>query len=69
MPNDLRGTGLTTEMLNRVIKYITQGNRIKAFIARDVDMRKLEIRSRSIETILPNRLQAYERMCLFLERI
>ena len=42
---------------------------VKAFIARDIDIRKLEVRSRAIETILPNRLQAYERMCLFLERI
>ena len=31
--------------------------------------KKLEVRSRSIETILPARLQAYERMALFLERI
>jgi len=42
---------------------------VRSFIAREIDVRKLEIRSRSIETILPNRLQAYERMCLFLERI
>jgi hypothetical protein len=27
------------------------------------------VRSRSIETVLPNRLQAYERMVLFLERM
>jgi hypothetical protein len=42
---------------------------VRSFINRDIDMRKLEVRSRAIETILPNRLQAYERMCLFLERI
>ncbi len=42
---------------------------VKLFINRELDLKKLEIRSRSIETILPNRLQAYERMCLFLERI
>ena len=42
---------------------------VRAFINRDIDARKLEVRSRAIETILPNRLQAYERMCLFLERI
>jgi DNA primase len=39
------------------------------FIQKEVDLRKLEVRSRSIETVLPNRLQAYERMALFLERI
>jgi hypothetical protein len=42
---------------------------VRSFINRDIDVRKLEVRSRAIETILPNRLQAYERMCLFLERI
>ena len=42
---------------------------VRSFINKEIELRKLEIRSRSIETILPNRLQAYERMCLFLERI
>jgi hypothetical protein len=42
---------------------------VRTFIQRELDLRKLEVRSRSIETILPNRLQAYERMTLFLERI
>lgn len=42
---------------------------VRTFIAREIDLKKLEIRDRSIETILPARLQAYERMCLFLERI
>ena len=42
---------------------------VRSFINKEIELRKLEVRSRSIETILPNRLQAYERMCLFLERI
>lgn len=42
---------------------------VRAFIQREIDLKKLEVRSRSIETILPSRLQAYERMTLFLERI
>ena len=42
---------------------------VRSFINRDIEIRKLEVRSRAIETILPNRLQAYERVCLFLERI
>ncbi len=42
---------------------------VRMFIQKEVDLKKLEVRSRSIETILPNRLQAYERMALFLERI
>ncbi len=42
---------------------------VRAFIAREIELKKLEVRGRSIETILPARLQAYERMTLFLERI
>jgi len=41
---------------------------VRSFIARELELKKLEIRSRSIETVLPSRLQAYERMTLFLER-
>jgi hypothetical protein len=42
---------------------------VRSFLTREVDLRRLEVRSRAIETILPARLQAYERMTLFLERI
>ena len=42
---------------------------VRAFISREVELRRLEVRSRAIETILPARLQAYERITLFLERI
>jgi hypothetical protein len=42
---------------------------VRAFITREIDLKKLEVRSRSIETTLPLRLQAYERIALFLERI
>lgn len=42
---------------------------VRSFINKEIELKKLEVRSRSIETILPNRLQAYERMCLFLERM
>ena len=41
---------------------------VRSFITRELELKKLEIRSRSIETVLPVRLQAYERMTLFLER-
>jgi hypothetical protein len=41
---------------------------VRAFISREIELKKLEVRSRSIETILPARLQAYERIILFLER-
>lgn len=42
---------------------------VRSFITKEVELKKLEVRARSIETVLPNRLQAYERMALFLERM
>lgn len=42
---------------------------IKAMISRELDVEKMEIRQKSIEVTLPVRMQAYERICLFLERI
>lgn len=42
---------------------------IKVMIAKELTKQELEIRQKSIEITLPVRLQAYERMILFLERI
>lgn len=42
---------------------------VKSFINAELDKKRLEIRGKSIETSMPNRLHAYERICLFLERI
>jgi hypothetical protein len=42
---------------------------VRSFIQKEIELKKLEVRSRSIETVLPSRLQAYERMALFLERM
>ncbi|MBL7871027.1 MAG: hypothetical protein JNM78_05415 [Cyclobacteriaceae bacterium] len=42
---------------------------VRSFMIKEIELKKLEIRTRAIETILPARLQAYERMTLFLERI
>ncbi|MDH5604594.1 MAG: hypothetical protein OEY51_11670 [Cyclobacteriaceae bacterium] len=42
---------------------------VRSFIDKEIEKTKLEVRGRSIETVLPNRLQAYERMVLFLERM
>lgn len=42
---------------------------VRTQVQKEVDMRKLEVRGKSIDTVLPIRLQAYERMALFLERI
>jgi len=42
---------------------------VRSFLHKEIEMKKLEIRGRTIETVLPNRLQAYERMTLFLERM
>jgi hypothetical protein len=42
---------------------------VRSQIQKEVDLKKLEVRGRSMDTVLPARLQAYERMTLFLERI
>lgn len=42
---------------------------VRSFVMKDVELKRLEVRGKSIETLLPNRLQAYERMVLFLERM
>ena len=41
----------------------------RSFINREIEKAKLDVKARSVETVLPNRLHAYERMSLFLERI
>lgn len=42
---------------------------VKVMIARELTAKELEIRGKNVEITLPVRLQAYERMILFLERI
>ena len=42
---------------------------VRSFINKEIELKKLEVRGRAIETVLPNRLQAYERITLFLERM
>jgi DNA primase len=42
---------------------------VRMFIQKEVSLKTLEVRGKSMQTLLPNRLQAYERMALFLERI
>ena len=42
---------------------------VKVMIARELTTKELELRHKNIEITLPVRLQAYERMILFLERI
>ncbi|MEK6783570.1 MAG: hypothetical protein AABY93_17840 [Bacteroidota bacterium] len=42
---------------------------VRSFIIKEIELKKLDVRDRSIEITLPIRLQAYERITLFLERI
>lgn len=42
---------------------------VRGFVVRDLESRRQEVRGRSVETILPSRLQAYERICLLMERM
>ncbi len=42
---------------------------VKMFIQKEWQNQRMALAQKSTDTILPIRLQAYERMCLFLERI
>ncbi len=42
---------------------------ISSFLKKEISQKELDIKAESIKTLLPIRLQAYERMALFLERI
>jgi DNA-binding Xre family transcriptional regulator len=42
---------------------------VKSFIQKELDKATVEVRAKNTEVVLPLRLQAYERICLFLERI
>lgn len=42
---------------------------VRAFLNKELEKKLVEVKLRSTEVVLPVRLQAYERMCLFLERI
>ena len=47
------------------VMYLT----IKTFLQKEFEKRAIEIQLKNKELILPTRLQAYERVCLLLERI
>lgn len=42
---------------------------VKAFLNKEFEKKIIDLKTRNSELVLPIRLQAYERMCLFLERI
>ena len=42
---------------------------VKSFLEKDFEKKVIDLRTKNQETVLPIRLQAYERMTLFLERI
>ena len=42
---------------------------VKSFLGKEMESKLLDLKMRNSDTILPIRLQAYERVCLFLERI
>ena len=42
---------------------------VKSFLEKDFQKKLVEVKLKSSETILPIRLQAYERVCLLLERV
>lgn len=42
---------------------------VRAFLNKEFERKLIDIKLKNTEIVLPVRLQAYERMCLFLERI
>lgn len=42
---------------------------VKAFLSKEFEKKVLDLKTKNTEIVLPIRLQAYERMALFLERI
>ncbi len=42
---------------------------IRAFLSKQFEQQLVALKTKNTEVVLPIRLQAYERMCLFLERI
>lgn len=42
---------------------------VTAFLKKQLDEKQVELQRKNVEVAFPIRLQAYERMCLFLERI
>lgn len=42
---------------------------MKSFLTKELEKKLIDIKIKNTETVLPIRLQAYERVCLFLERI
>src|SRR6478609_6392598 len=42
---------------------------IKSLVTKDFEKKLVELKLKNTELVFPIRLQAYERMCLFLERI
>ena len=67
----------TTELIFDLLKIILPSGLlllgmyflVKRYTDRDYKLRLLELRMKNADTITPIRLQAYERMTLFLERI
>jgi hypothetical protein len=42
---------------------------IRSFLRKEFERKLIDLRTKNTEMVLPLRLQAYERMCIFLERI
>jgi hypothetical protein len=56
-------------VLPAVVVFLTAFYIIKRFIDNEQRKHLMDIRAKSIQTVTPIRLQAYERVALFLERI
>ena len=62
-------TQLLTMLLPAIIAMVAMYMTVKALISKEFEKKELDLKAKNAEITLPIRLQAYERMALFLERI
>lgn len=70
--NPVSAGGFSSLLLALLLVVAVGGSMLlltRQFLNREYQRRLLELRMKNAETVLPIRLQAYERICLFLERI
>ena len=42
---------------------------VQSFLNKELEKKRVEVKIKGQEIVLPNRLQAYERICMYLERV
>lgn len=68
-PDTIPLTDILMYILPAVIVMMAMFFLVKRFLDRDSNIRMVEARKEAHKTLVPLKLQAYERLCIFLERI